>query len=197
MENRGKMSTRTMVTGALLTALVFLLQFMGASIKFGTFSISLVLIPIAIGAITCGKGVGTWLGFIFGMAVLASGDAALFWAVNIPGTILTVLLKGMACGFVAGLVYELLTKLFSKSEKNMNYVAATVAALTCPIVNTGVFLLGCLVFFLDTVTVWAGGSGVGSYMIFGLVGVNFLFEMAVNIIFAPAITQIIKVVSKK
>lgn len=191
-----KMSTRTMVVGALLTALVIILQFMGAAIRLGPFSVSLVLIPIAIGAITCGKTVGTWLGLVFGVVVLASGDAAPFWAVNTPGTIITVLLKGMACGFVSGLVYELLMKAFGKNRKNMQYVAATVAALVCPVVNTGVFLLGCLAFFMKTVTEWAGGTNVGTYMIVGLVGVNFLFEMAVNIIFAPAISHIVKVVKK-
>lgn len=197
MVNKKQMSTRTMVVGALLTALVIVLQFMGAAVRFGPFSVSLVLIPIAIGAITCGKMVGTWLGLVFGIVVLASGDAAPFWAVNTPGTIITVLLKGMACGFISGLVYELLVKLFGKNRKNMQYIAATVAALVCPVVNTGVFLLGCLVFFMKTVTEWAGGSNVGTYMIVGLVGVNFLFEMAVNIIFAPALSHIIKVVNKK
>ena len=197
MVSKKKMSTRTMVVGALLTALVIILQFMGAAIRFGPFSVSLVLIPISIGAITCGKTVGTWLGLVFGVVVLASGDAAPFWAVNTPGTIITVLLKGMACGFISGLVYEVLVKVFGKNRKNMQYVAATVAALVCPIVNTGIFLLGCLVFFMETVTEWAGGTNVGTYMLVGLVGVNFLFEMAVNIIFAPAITHIIKVVTKK
>lgn len=192
MVNRGKMSTRTMVVGALLTALVIILQFMGAAIKFGTFSISLVLIPIAIGAITCGKGVGAWLGLVFGIVVLASGDAAPFWAVNTPGTIITVLVKGMACGFVSGLVFEIIAKLTKNS-----YLSAIVAALVCPVINTGVFLLGCMVFFMDTVTQWAGGSDVGKYIIFVLVGVNFLFEMAVNVIFAPAISYIVKVVNKK
>ena len=192
MVNRKKMSTRTMVVGALLTALVIVLQFMGAAIRFGPFSVSLVLIPIAIGAITCGKAVGTWLGLVFGLVVLASGDAAPFWAVNVPGTIITVLVKGMACGFFAGLVNELLLKVSKNS-----YVSAIVAALVCPVVNTGVFLLGCLVFFMETVTEWAGGGNVGTYMIVGLVGVNFLFEMAVNIIFAPALSHIIKVVNKK
>lgn len=191
MKNKG-MSTRTMVVGALLTALVIILQFMGAAIRFGTFSVSLVLIPIAIGAITCGKGIGAWLGLVFGVVVIASGDAAPFWAVNTPGTIITVLVKGMACGFVAGLVYELMGKL----TKN-TYLSAILAALICPVVNTGVFLLGCLVFFMDTVTQWAGGSDVGKYIIFVLVGANFLFEMAVNVIFAPAISYVVKVVNKK
>ena len=197
MVNKKKMSTRTMVVGALLTALVIILQFMGAAIRFGPFSVSLVLIPIAIGAITCGKTVGTWLGFVFGVVVLASGDAAPFWAVNTPGTIITVLVKGMACGFVSGLVNELLVKLFGKNRPKMQYIAAIVAALVCPIVNTGVFLLGCLLFFMKTVTQWAGGGNVGAYMILTLVGINFLFEMAVNIIFAPAISHIVKVVNKK
>ena len=88
------------------------------------------------------------------------------------------------------MIYKLL-------ENKNKWLAVISAAIVCPIVNTGVFLLGCLVFFLDTVTVWAGGSNVGTYMIVGLVGVNFLFEMAVNIIFAPAISHIVKVVSKK
>ena len=197
MVSKKQMSTRTMVTGALLTALVIILQFMGAAIRFGPFSISLVLIPIAIGAITCGKTVGTWLGLVFGVVVLASGDAAPFWAVNTAGTIITVLVKGMAAGFISALVYEVLVKLFGKNRQKMQYVAAIVASLVCPIVNTGVFLLGCLVFFMKTVTEWAGGSNVGTYMIVGLVGVNFLFEMAVNIIFAPAISHIVKVVNKK
>ncbi len=189
---RKKMSTRTLVLGALLSALVFVLQFMGAAIRFGTFSISLVLIPIVIGAVTCGKGVGAWLGLIFGVSVLASGDAAAFLAVNVPGTIITVLVKGIACGFFAGLVYQALKKIVSSS-----YLAAVIAALVCPVINTGVFLLGCKVFFMDTITLWAGGSNVGKYMIFVLVGGNFLFEMAVNIIFAPAIVQILKIVNKE
>ncbi len=189
-----KMSTRTMVIGALLTALVVILQFMGAAIKLGPFSVSLVLIPIAIGAITCGKTIGTWLGLVFGVVVLASGDAAPFWAVNTAGTIITVLVKGMAAGFACGLVYELLLKALGK---DLTYIASTVAALVCPVVNTGVFLIGCVVFFMETVTEWAGGSDVGKYMIVGLVGFNFIFEMAVNIIFAPAITHILKVVTKK
>ncbi len=198
MENRGKMSTKTMVIGALLTALVFVLQFMGAAIRFGTFSISLVLIPIVIGAVTCGRGVGTWLGLVFGGAVLASGDATFFMQFNAVGTVITVLLKGAACGFVSGLTYELVCKLFSSSSRYARHIAAVCAAIVCPIINTGVFLLGCLVFLMDAVAELSGGGvPIGQFMIFVLVGINFLLEMAVNIIFAPALVHIIKVVSKE
>ena len=84
MNTTNKMSTKNLVLGAILTALVILLQFMGSFIKLGPFSISLVLIPIVIGAATCGTGVGAWLGFVFGIVVLISGDAAAFLAVNVP-----------------------------------------------------------------------------------------------------------------
>lgn len=184
MSQQGKISTKKMVLGALLTALVMVLQLMGASIKFGAFSISLVLIPIVIGAATCGKSIGAWLGFIFGLAVLISGDAATFMAVSIPGTIITVLVKGTLAGFLAGLTYQF----FAKYNK---IVAVVLAAIVCPVVNTGIFLIGCLLFFLETVTAWAGGSNVGKYMIVGLVGINFLFELGINIVLSPVIVRIL------
>ncbi len=192
MVNQRQWSTKTIVTAALLTAIVIILQFVGSAIKIGPFSVSLVLIPIAIGAISCGKGTGSWLGFVFGVVVLLSGDANPFLAVNVGGTIVTVLLKGILCGFVAGAVYQLFSRLFSSKA-----AGAICAAIACPIVNTGVFLTGCLTFFMETVTMWAGGTDVGKYMIFTLVGANFIAEMAVNIIFAPAMAHIIKVVTKK
>ena len=191
------MSTKTMVIAAMMTALVVILQYMGAFIKFGPFSISLVLIPIVIGTITCGEYVGAWLGLVFGLVVLLTGDAAPFMAISIPGTIITVLLKGAACGYVSGVVYKLLNKVLSKKLKQSSYIAAVSSALICPVVNTGVFLLGCFVFFMEAVSQWAVGSvSVGHYIIFVLVGGNFLFEMAVSVIFAPAMVHILKVVNK-
>lgn len=192
MEKR--MSTRNLVMAAVLTALTVLLQYMGSFVRFGPFSISLVLIPIVIGAATCGVKVGAWLGFVFGGIVLLSGDAAAFLAVNVPGTIITVLAKGTLCGLLAGLAFKGIKKL----TKN-DYVSAMAAAVVCPVVNTGVFLIGCLLFFMDTIVMWAQGAnlggGVAHYMIFGLVGGNFVFELLFNIVLAPAVVQIIKVVN--
>ena len=154
------------------------------------FSVSLVLIPIVIGTATCGVGVGAWLGLVFGAMVLASGDAAPFLAVNVPGTIITVLLKGILCGYLAGFTYK-------KLEKLNKYAAVAGAAMVCPLVNTGVFLLGCLAFFMDTVAGWATGAGFGGnvaqYMIFGLVGVNFIFEFLLNVIVSPVIVRLLKI----
>ena len=72
--------TKNMVGVALFIAIVVVLQMLGGGIKVGgMFSISLVLIPIVVGAALYGWKAGGILGVAFGVAVLASGDAAAFW----------------------------------------------------------------------------------------------------------------------
>ncbi len=182
-----KETTKNMVLAALLTAIVFVLQFVFAALmRAGIFSFSLVLVPIVIGAALCGSKIGAWLGFVFGVAVLMSGDAAPFLAVNVPGTVITVLVKGTLCGYLSGLVYEL----FQKRAKTFSVFAA---AIVCPLVNTGVFLIGCLLFFMDTVTAWAGSASVAHYMIFGLVGINFIFELVSNLVLSPLIIRLLNI----
>ena len=182
------------ITGiGLFTAIVIVLQLMGSFIRFGMFSISLVLLPIVIGGALYGAGAGAWLGLVFGAAVLLSGDAATFLAISIPGTIITVLLKGVLAGWVSGLVYKLLAK------KNAT-IATVAAAVVCPIVNTGVFLLGCFTFFMDAIREWAladFGDNVMLYMIVGLVGLNFVAEFVINLIFSPTIVYIINIGKKR
>lgn len=185
-----EMSTVKMVFAAILTALVIILQFIGQTIRLGPFMISLVLIPIVIGAAVCGPKIGGWLGFVFGIFVLISGDAAAFLAVNVPGTVITVLLKGMLCGFASGIVYKAL-------EGKNKALAVIVAAIVCPVVNTGVFLLGCAIFFMDTIVLWANGSNVIKYMFLGLVGGNFLVELAINLVFGPTIVRLVNMAEAK
>ena len=185
--------TQKIVGVALFTAIVVVLQLLGSFIRFGPFSISLVLIPIVVGTALYGVGAGAWLGLVFGVTVLASGDASAFLAINVPGTILTVLLKGIACGAFSGLVYRLI-------EKKNKYAATICAAITAPIVNTGVFLLGCAIFFMPTIEGWAAAAGVesaGTYMITGLAGLNFIAEFVVNIVLSPIIVRLIHLGKKE
>ena len=186
-----KFDTRKLVTCAILTALVIVLQAMGAFIRFGTFSVSLVLVPIVIGAAVCGIWTGAWLGFVFSVVVLFT-DAGAFLAISVPGTIITVILKGTLAGLAAGIVYLAL-------EKVNKYLACVVAAICAPIVNTGIFLIGCRLFFYETIKGWAEGAGfasAGAFMIVGLVGTNFLVEMAINIILSPTILRLVNLGKK-
>ncbi len=178
--------------GGILTAIVIVLQAVGASIKFGAFSISLILIPVVLGAALCGPVVSAWLGLVFGAVVLISGDAATFLAISVPGTVITVLLKGVLCGLFAGLVFDALKK------KNIT-LATMAAAIVAPVTNTGVFLLGCRIFFFDAVKEWGVGAGfvsVTKYMLVGFVGLNFLFELLTNIVLCPIVVRIIQAAGK-
>lgn len=184
---------KNMVGIGLFTAIVVVLQLLGGGIKVGSlFSITLVLVPIVVGAAVYHAQAGAWLGFAFGVTVLLTGDAAAFLAVDPLATVAVVLVKGTMCGLAAGVVYTLL--------KKRNPVAAVIAAaVTCPVINTGIFLLGCQLFFLETINEWAalyGYANAGSYMIFGLAGINFLVELGVNIVLAPVITRLIKIAQR-
>ena len=185
-----KTNTKKIAGIGLLTAIVVVLQLLGSFIHFGPFSISLVLIPIVVGASLYGIGAGAWLGLAFGITVLISGDATAFLTVNPGGTVVTVLLKGALAGLLAGGVYKLI-------EKKNKTVATIAAAIVCPVVNTGIFLIGCRLFFFDTIKQWAGGTDVFVYMITGLVGFNFLFELGANIILSPTVVKLTKLGRKE
>ena len=192
MKNTKKsLHTRNLVLAAMMTALVIVFQVLATyTTFFGPFSTAIGLIPIAIGACLCGPYVGAWLGLVFGIVVIATGNAALFFAFSVPGTIITVLLKVAACGFCAGLAYKLL-------EKKLKFVAAIVAALVCPVVNTGIFLLGSAVFFMpyaeaigELVGVAKAGFGVFIALAFG----NFLIEVLMNVLLSPVFVRILKII---
>lgn len=187
-----------MVGIALLIAVMVVLQFIGTifPIKIGPVSISLVLIPIVIGAAVYGPSAGAILGAAFGVLAnifcangMDGGGQMVFQASPVL-CIVVVMLKGTCCGLAAGWVYKLL------ANKN-SYVAMLCAAIVCPVVNTGIFLLGMRLFFMDVLREWANGSDVAGYVLTGLILVNFLPELALNVLVSPAAQRIINVVRKK
>lgn len=189
------MKTKTLVGVGLLTAIVVVLQLMGTPLKLGMFAGAIALLPIVIGAALYGWKAGAWLGFAFGSTVLLSGDAAPFFAISVPGTIITVLLKGCSCGAAAGVVHKLL---YGCNKTLAAYVAATLA----PVVNTGVFAVGCYVFFYEGLAQWNAGSATPyadttAYIFLFLIGVNFLAELGTSVLLAPVITRLIRIGKKQ
>lgn len=188
--------TRNMVLVALLAALVIVFQVISTFIKVGPVSITLTLIPVVLGGCLLGKKWGAVLGFLFGVVVTVFvltgtdvGGYMLFQA-NPVLTVLLCLVKGTAAGFVASLVYGLL-------EKANRTVAVTVAAMTAPVVNTGIFVLAMLAFYRDILTAWADGSDITVYILTGLAGWNFLVEFAVSVILSPAVVSVLRITAKK
>ena len=182
-----------MVGTGVLTAVVIVVYLLTMGISVGPFNITFALIPIVVGAALYGWATGGWLGLVFGAMVLFTGGANAFLVINVPGTIITVLVKGAAAGLVPGLIYSVL-------EKKNRWAATICAAAAAPIVNTGIFLLGCLAFFMGTINEWAAGAGIenaGVYMVTVFVGVNFLVELGANLLLSSVIVRIVDIVKNK
>ena len=187
-----------LVQMALLTAVIMALHFSGVAIPaFGT-KISLVLIPIALGAMLLGPTAGAILGFVYGATVFVSLGVlhmdlftGFLFDNNPVMTFLICTVKTTAAGLVAGFVYR---ALFKKST----LLAVFVAAALVPTINTGVFVLGCFTIY-NTISQVAASNGYSAvyFVLIVCAGVNYALELAINLIFSPALERITRVLSKR
>lgn len=186
---------RKLVVLAMLAAVIVVLQFVGGALHIGPFSLSLVLIPIVIGAALYGAVGGAVLGAVFGlMATIgcingSDPGGAMVFAANPALCILVVMAKGTLAGAAAGWVYRLL-------EKKNSYLAMLCAAVVCPVVNTGVFLLAMFTVFVNVLQTWANGQNLVIYVLSGIVLINFVPELLINVLVSPASQRIINVVTR-
>lgn len=181
---------------ALLMAMVVVMQLLSAIIPpVGGFAISLVLIPIVLGAAVYGPAAGALLGATFGVIVFincvtgADPGGAMVFQANPVLCFLVVMGKGTLAGLASGWVYKLL--------KSINpYFAVVCASAVCPIVNTGVFVACMLLFFNEVLSAWAGGGDLLGYILTGLILANFVPELIINILFSPISQRIKQTVTK-
>ncbi len=194
-----KDNQRKLIYTAMFAAVVVVLQ-MFVSIPVGMFTITLTLIPIMLGAILFGPLCGAILGGVFGVVVafqVVTGAAgALSSAMFLQTPVVTVvlcLLKGIAAGWVSGLIY----RIFVKCEKNK--LGVILSAVACPIVNTGIFALGLFVFYGGLINTWAIDNAFANaftFVMVGCIGLNFVVEFAVNVLLIPVVLRMIKIVKQ-
>lgn len=194
MNNQGKFfTTRNIVYLSVFTALLIVFNLLGTVFKIVT-NVNLTLIPIVLGALLLGARGGLILGVISGLMTYLFGvfnidpfTNLLF--VNHPIlTFLTCTLKTTLAGFLGGLVYGVI--------KDKNKIVATfVASGLVPVINTGVFILGALTMYNTIATNFS--PDVLYFLVITCAGVNFLIEFAVNLLVAPAISTVIRVLDKQ
>ncbi len=200
-KNKGGLTTLQLTELAILLALVVALQSISS---IGIVTLCLCLVPITLGAMVLDWKCGGILGFAFGLV-------AIFWGImgkdvftlylfqaNPVMTILICIVKGTLCGMVPAFIYNAL-------KKHNSLLASIVAAVSAPIVNTGIFALGCIIIQNDVVTT-VGKIGItfdASTMsffalLFGtLITVNFFVELLINVVFAPSLNKVAEVVIKR
>jgi len=190
-----KAKTLKMVQVAFMAALIVVLQLV-STMTAGLLpvNITLTLMPIVIGGILLGPAYGTALGLIFGLIVLIlcaagmdAGGAILFNANPFLCSLLC-LLKGGVAGFAPAFLFQK-TKEFVKKSSTHDFIITMSGAALCPILNTGIFCLGMVLFYNDVLTAWASGTNVITYMLLGLAGINFVIEFAINVILCPIVVR--------
>ena len=182
---------------ALLTAIVFAFQILASSIPIGTTRVSLVLIPIVVGAVSLGPLSGGFLGLVFGIITLLAGAMGadpfthtLFTSQPVA-TAIICLGKGTLAGIGAGLVYKL-------TKRANKLASAFLAAAAAPIINTGLFILGGLTLVSGTLqSNFVSGTTLVYFLVIGCAGLNFVAEFLLNIVVAPAINTIVNAISHK
>jgi len=165
-----------------------MLQSLAALFPLYPFTLTLVLVPMVIGSALISPLAGGWLGAVFGFVVLITGNANLFLTLDPAATISIVLLKGILAGLAAGAVYKLLA---GKSRT----IAVITAAIVCPIVNTGIFIIGSYLFFLPVVmgfTEVFGYDNATAIIFLGFIGINFPLELGINLVLSPVIVRLIQ-----
>ncbi len=192
MKNKLTFSSKQITGIAVLLALIIVLQALGGTIVIGPVQLNFTLIPIVLGSIIFGPIVGALLGFACGVVVLiqvimgAVPFYALIWANDPIVTTFTCIVKTTAAGLLSGIAYQILSK---KNE----IVAIFVASAIVPVVNTALFIVGCLL-MTNSVYAMAGTQNVLIFICVSLVTFNFFIELAINLIVAPTLNRVLKII---
>ena len=207
MVNQKRKSVLQMVQLAMLTALVVVLQLVGSFIKIGPLPLSLVLVPIVIGATLLGPKAGLFFCSVFGVITMIMGIAGvdgfsfILWGANPVWFVIICLLKAAMAGLGSGLIYKGLGKLFKGKHITLQTVLASISA---PIINTGIFVIGMFLFFFDTMNslpsmypdTFGGFENAFQLVFIGLAGFNFIGEFIVNLVLSPAVVRVVDLVKK-
>ncbi|MBR2623063.1 MAG: ECF transporter S component [Clostridia bacterium] len=192
---RSFFSAKNVTTLAILLALVVVLQAFGGSFTIGAVTLNFTLIPLVLGAIVLGPWAGAFLGFAGGAIILyqvivaPAGFYYLIWTYSPLVTVMICLVKTTVAGALAGLAFDWM-------KKKNRYAAVFVASAIVPVVNTALFVLGCLC-MPNTIAMMANGQNVFVYILVGLVTFNFFIELAINLLVAPGLHTVYNAVEKQ
>ena len=186
-------STLYMVELAMMIAIILLMSFTPLGyLRTPGLSITLLTIPVAVGAIILGPKGGAVCGLAFGatsfyMAVTGSSAfAAALFNINPFGTFIVCIVARVLEGWLTGLIYHGLRK-----TKIPSAASVTIASLCCPLLNT-TFFMGTLVTLFASTMRESFGMGKVLPFIFAFVGVNGVVEAIVCFVVGTAISMALK-----
>lgn len=197
-----KRSASKLVRTALLVAIIFVMAFTPLGyFKTGGLSITLLSVPVVIGAIFMGPATGALLGLAFGITSVIQcfglepfGTALM--SINPIGTILTCLVPRMLMGFLAGCIFMVLSRL---DNGRLASLAAT--SLFGALLNTVIFMIFLVLFFYNTEFMQTIASGMGTSTVFSFVlafvGINGIIEAVVCCVLGGAISKALSTINSR
>ena len=186
--NKKKMSARDLTTLGLLTGILLVMSFtpLGYFHTFGL-DISLMMIPVGIGAMLMGPKAGAWLGFVFGATSFyqamtgASPFSAMLFNISPLGTFVTCIPTRMLMGFLTGVIFLAAQKLDKKKT-----VCFFVGGFFAAFLNTLFFMSTLLLCFWNTDYIQGFNQAFGNVNPFVFVvlfvGINGALEMPASCI---------------
>ena len=199
--NKNKFSTKYLVEMALLVAIILLMAFTPIGyIKTAGLEITLIVVPVAVGAVTLGPTAGAILGGVFGITSFIqcfgmSQFGALLLGINPFLTFLVCVPTRILMGWLTGLIFAALYK--SPAKKFSYYIAS----LACPLLNTFFFMGFLCLFFYNTDYIQGivSSLGVSNPVVFvaAFVGVQGLIEAGFCFVVGSIVSRALSVALKR
>ena len=181
---------------ALFSALILLLNYTPLGyIHLFALEITLIIIPVTLGAMLLGPADGAILGGVFGVTSFAacfgsSQFGAALLAINPLGTFVTCVVARILAGWLTGLVFQLL----HRSER-LRPVSYAVGGLLGPVFNTLFFMSSILLFFWNTDYIQSMSTALGAAnpltFVVLFVGINAVFETLVSFLVSTALCRVL------
>ncbi len=185
-------STKYLVELALLVAIILLMAFTPIGyIKTAGLEITLIVIPVAVGAVTLGPTAGAILGAVFGITSFIqcfgmSAFGTILLGVNPVLTFIVCVPTRILVGWLTGLIYKGLRKTALPSG-----VSITLSNLCCPLLNTTFFMGTLVTLFAGTMRDQFGMTKVIPFIAM-FVGINGVVEAAVCFVIGAAVSGALK-----
>lgn len=190
MKTNNKLFTLTLT--ALFIAIMLVMDFTPLGyITTGLFSITLMTIPVAIGAICIGVVPAAVLGLLFGLTsflqafgigYLIDPTASILFSEKPLSYVIMCFVPRIIAGISAGLVFAAF-----KKNGHTGIVAMSLSSVCVPVLNTSLFLTAYILLYRDTVLM---GKTFMTVFISAL-SVNCLIEILFTVIVASAVSRVL------
>ena len=189
--NTRKVSTRTLVELALLTAIIVVMSFTPIGyLKTPIVEITFITIPVVVGAILVGPAAGAFLGGVFGLTSFIqcfgmSQFGAMLLSINPFWTFIICFVPRVLMGWLCGIIFRAMLKCDRTKFKLWAY---GVGAFSGAALNTILFVITLVVLFGRTDFILSIGDTLPK-LIAAIVGLNGVIEAVVCTIVGAAVAK--------